>query len=279
MWFPLESYDPTSAPQTGDVLSDRFQQALPGCVGLWLPSLDDRGKALDFNPTPSKNLGALNGGITTVPGGFGTLGAAWALDGSTKYIDYSAHQPTYSGACTLFAVVTPTNVAKNQYFFGDLNNGATQAGFLLGLNASTFKAYWGGTVIAPGTATLTNGKTYMLCAVRTGTTGNWGLNTYINGVPDASLTGITTNPAAQQVFAIGRAGAATLSSLYFAGNVLCGGIFSSPLTTTQVSSLYNCLLTGEPFPLFQPQTTELFAGSGAAVTSKVPWPLLFGRAA
>ncbi|MDE2467768.1 MAG: hypothetical protein KGL35_03260, partial [Bradyrhizobium sp.] len=195
--------DPLQLPALGRPLHDDFLSEIGPPAFLSLPLGDERAYNWGF----ADAAGALNGGITTVPGGFGMLGAAWALDGSTKYIDYSAHQPTYSGACTLFAVVTPTNVAKNQYFFGDLNNGATQAGFLLGLNASTFKAYWGGTVIAPGTATLTNGKTYMLCAVRTGTTGNWGLNTYINGVPDASLTGITTNPNAQQVFAIGRAGA------------------------------------------------------------------------
>lgn len=116
-------------PQTTDLLdptaklSSGFIKSLPVPVGLWCPS-KLRNVAVDFNPL-KKNFGALNGGITTVPGGFGTLGQAWSgFDGTMTKDILLPTLGNPSAQLTMAALVNRQGLASDNGGILELEGGA-----------------------------------------------------------------------------------------------------------------------------------------------------------
>jgi hypothetical protein len=71
---------------------------------------------------------------------------------------------------------------------------------------------------------------------RTGTSGNWSYNLYLNGNADGSATNVTQDFGNGSV-AVGRFGAYNFG--YFNGSIDEVAIWNTALTSTQVSEIYN----------------------------------------
>lgn len=247
----------TTLPRWGRRLNRRFVAAFGKPAGLWLPN-DVVNKAYDFSS--NRNIGTLSGGITTTPGGFGVLGSAWKGDGSTGFIKITGYKGITGTAARSVAVV--------------FNTVETSA-------ASNALISWGAnTPTSPGdifAISVENGVIW--CRCDGGVTGNWGsgyndgkwhlvvitfpsagtmadVSCYVDGLPLSGTyaSGTTAlNTAAVNDVKLGALVNIAPPSWIYAGYMSAVLIFGTALTAAQVSPLYDCLLTGEPFPLFGPE--------------------------
>lgn len=244
-------------PRWGKRLSRRFVAAYGKPAGLWLPN-DVTNKAYDFSS--NRNIGTLNGGVTTTAIDWGTLKAAWKFDGSSG----NASIPLVSTAVnnfSFFCLFEPAIGNQNGHiFFNGLvssngwgfwhNNGGGGSGSLL-------------TVVADGAAYNAVSSAYTLSA-GTKVFGVFsrvaGANTlYINGQVFATGTQAFNAPTGGTFLAAGSA-----ASLFWSGKIWAAGI-TKPLVDSQVSSLYQSLLTGDPYTLFEPQSRDRFANSASII--------------
>lgn len=255
-------------PQTTDLLdpttklSSGFFKNFPIPIGLWCPSKLNN-VAVDFNPL-KKNFGTLNGGVTVVPGGFGVLGQRWQFDGTVKSIQHSSSLLSGLAKCTFVFALTPTAVDTTQYGFFSKSDatsntycdgiiGVISSGdvfFRIG-NASNEYVYTAGGTVAAGAPSL-------LCLVYDGTlTGATNiLKIYVNGTVRSTTSGggtpTSTIPTNSFTLTVGRYFDQGVNDKPFKGGISLYTIISDALSPAQVSSLYNALLTGEPYPIFEP---------------------------
>lgn len=269
-------------PQPTDRLSDGFLHALPAPVGLWMPSKLAQAAA-DFTPLPQKHFGTLSGGITTTPGGFGTLGAAWTTDGSTGVANCGTPAGLNGAAnATLCGVISRSSTSMTAGFggsAGSLNTGPRFSLIWYSDGNIYFQAESSISGSAFGKCALTGtGIHFVAMAFNGAGSGNAGrLVAYIDGQPQ-TLTFTHTIPAS-----LGLVGPITIgkdsSDRFCGGSYLMAGLWTGQtLSAAQVSQLYNALRTGEPFPLFQPQTVAMMFGSAATAPSLAPWYLTEGPA-
>lgn len=249
-------------PQTMDLLdptaklSSGFIKSLPIPIGLWCPS-KLRNAAVDFNPL-KKNFGALNGGITTVPGGFGTLSQSWSLNGASQYGQIS-DSPTVNVGTSDFSLIVGLQSSGGQ-------TSATLVDKRVGSGAFTgYSFYLNGGVPAfqlndsathnysPAGPNVRDGNPHLLVLAvsRSGNTGKIYLDGSLNtSTSIAATTGSLTNT---NVFRFGANVNGNANS-FLTGNLFIAALVMAELKAAQVSSLYSCLLTGKPFPLFEPDT-------------------------
>ncbi len=242
-------------PQTTDLLdptaklSSGFIKSLPIPVGLWCPS-KLQNAAVDFNPL-KKNFGALTGGITPAPGGFGTLGQNWLFNSSNTLIDCgnNAILPTGANPFTVAVLHSPTNSGGNRGLITKtptFTNNA--AGWRISKNASQQIAYNSSSAMATSALAMTLGKWYLSIIAITATTTTF----YLNSVKDGPYSGIGTSGTTDSSSV--KIGAYTSTGGVWGGGIALAALWNYAFSDAQASALYNCLFTGKPFPLFEPDT-------------------------
>lgn len=231
-------------PRWGKRLSRRFVAAYGKPAGLWLPN-DVVNKAYDFSS--NRNIGTLNGGITTTPGGFGVLGQSWQFNGTTQYIDFG---------------IVPASLQKNRNFtlaslFSISSTAANSALICFGPSGPYLRVSNTGklqflqaqiSILLTGATTVSLNAVH-LAVVTVDASGNIAL--YLDSSPDATGSTAVTFSFTGHLTLGNQVGAG--GNEFFPGVQYLDAIFATAISPAQVSSLYNCLRTGEPFPLFQPQ--------------------------
>lgn len=264
MWLSFaEQRDIAAAPLFGDELDADFVSDFGAPAALWLPSADNPGLASDFSG--NNIVGALNGGVTVVPGGAGVFSSAWQFDGTTGKLIYPRpSQITYTSPWTV-AIVAKFNgvpALENMVTIGD---GSRQI----------FTAYWwnSGNGLIFSTVNVNQCSTLSVDPDIT----KWHLwcftcpnanfqnaNVYVDGV---DLTHVDSNvlaavPDDQFALSVGQS-----HNFQSSMSVACVFAWAVQLIPAQVSALYSSLLYGEPYRLFAPSVMERFYGAGSSVAT------------
>lgn len=249
-------------PQPTDRLSDEFLHALPAPVGLWMPSKLAQAAA-DFTPLPQKHFGAINGGVATTPGGFGVLGAAWKLSGTaTGYASFpgvTAPNPALPFSVILLLKYT---TSSNLVIFEKNGNSGFSVQCGAAYSAGRLSLWVGGSGDGPQTSHAWNDGNWHVAVLVADATNP---KAYIDGADDSTTmlgAGTPSYGSNTPIYLGGRAG-----TFNFLGSVGLASIVNGAMTLAQAASLYQALLTGEPYPLFQPQTAAMTMGSAAGPAS------------
>ena len=211
------------------------------------------------------------------PGGAGSV----QFDGTTSYISLgSLNALNLPGAMTALAWVYVTSTAGNQAIVGDSNAAATLQQWLLYANYGAqnhLALIWANTLIgtSPINSVLAN-KWYRVGFSRSGSSGSWSWNIWINGQSAASGS-TATNPSAQQGAAIGRLGLD--SARYFGGRQNDISFWSRPLSAQEVLADYWLSQQGyaDVLQYDQPSTATIFlppvapSSSPPGPASWLPW--------
>lgn len=250
-------------PRWGKRLSRRFVAAYGKPAGLWLPN-DVVNKAYDFSE--NGNTGTLNGGVTVASGGFGVLGQAWHFSGSGGvYISLPTFAlPTTAGSLAI-AFNSPGSFpgSLNQCLFSNMSpTDFGSQGFQIFVNSTNaFFICWGN-----GTGQNTTSSVAWSNNIPTLVVVTWDsvtLKIYSNGSLKNSVA--MTQP-------VGAGSATRLmggspEGRNYIGDIYLMDAFNNALTLSQVSSLYNALRTGEPYPIFGPQISQKGYGVSSIIGS------------
>lgn len=248
---------PQVQPALGRALSEGFIENNGVPAGLWLPLSDNRA----FDWSTNNNHGTLAGGVTPSANGWGVLGSSWALNGTNGYISTVSAFPNYSAVTV--AILVQLAAATNCTLIDKDDNIANRA-WTIDFQGSRFRWFINGGAngLVSSAATYTTGIWYLIV----GTCNGPSLNLYVNGSSAGSGTNTGGIPANSQPVLIGQIG----SSRFAKGYVPFVCVWPSALSAAQVSSLYNALRTGEPYPLFAPSVVEriysLLSGGPQAVS-------------
>ncbi|MDE2468143.1 MAG: hypothetical protein KGL35_05240 [Bradyrhizobium sp.] len=247
-------------PSPLDRLSADFKSEIGIPALLTLPCTSPEAKAYDLSG--NNNLGSLNGGVTTTPGGFGVLGASWSLNGTTGNIGGIPLSFSSLSQYTIAVLAKLTSVATVQALF-DTSDGTHGDSILANVSATDWR--W---------QVQDSSATAITCSTSR-TDGEWVLYGISSTGQAAGQTKLYTNSVHQDdAHAISQAfgtvnigfqkGPSNSNSRFVGGNIAFAAVWTTALSDAQHLDLYNCLLTGEPFPLFQPQTAAMMMGSAAA---------------
>lgn len=135
-----------------------------------------------------------------------------------------------------------------RYLVSDYNSGGNQAQFaLLMTNGVRFCFFWvlSGTqspspASAQGATTVVANTIYHVVGVRSGSSGSWRSDIYVNGRVDGGAT-TATNPATQAnagTPTIGRPGDYTAAALGMVGQIADVRIYNRALSATEIRQLY-----------------------------------------
>ena len=175
------------------------------------------GTTLSVNDVTSSAANGTNNSSTAVAG---QVDGGAGHNGSTQYISLGTPSAlNLTGAMTIDLWMKPTTVvAGTQELVADCNSGMNLQQYALEINrtAAKLSALWGNAVIGTGDTSLVASQWAHVAMTRSGSSGNWTLNLYLNGSVDKTVTSIATNPDAQQGVSIARCGAG--NSLYFNGS-------------------------------------------------------------
>lgn len=264
--------DPTQQPCLGVPLHEDFLAAFGPPALLTVPLSEDRA----FDWSSNSNHGALNGGITTTPGGWGVFGSSWSYPSSTgNFWNFGSPAGlTNLATWTASILVRPASITSNAINYVFCKYPGWAIGIVGSIGPPGVIIAFDGTHQVNGSTALVINKDTLITVVYNGSTAAL----YYNDEPDN--TPATFAPPSDSGNSLHIGNRADVPSLDYEGLILFAGLWKTSFAGAQVSSLYNCLLTGEPFPLFQPQTAAMMFGSAAAPAGgKVPWPLFMGRAA
>lgn len=214
----------------------------PQAVGLvgWWPTVGQSTTGL-VREYVSGAHGAGAGNTALRPDG--TVGAAYAMDGTGDYIAVgAAAKPILDcpAGVTLSAWINiPTTAGGLRVIAGDANASATVYQYVLEVNnvAGRINAAWGGAIYGGSSTTLSVNTWYHVAMVRSGTTGAWTVTYYVNGQSDGAVSGIATNPGTQQGFGIGCAGLFTLT-VTFNGLLSDVRVYNRALSPAEVYAMY-----------------------------------------
>lgn len=232
-------------PRWGKRLSKRFVAAYGKPAGLWLPN-DVTNKAYDFSS--NRTVGTLNGGITTTASGFGVLGASWHTNGSNGYVLSAisgTSESNFSVSVTFRLNAIPVSTGVFQW---SNQTSSLNPFILIQQNSGNLKIFVDGGY-RETSQTLAVGTWYTVTVTLSGGT-NWKF--YLNGAPLSTYVGGSSNQANATDVYLGN-GYNGYTDANFANVTIWKG---SALVAAQASSLYDCLRTGEPYPLFEPQTVR-----------------------
>ena len=111
---------------------------------------------------------------------------------------------------SISAWIKTSNLSSTQVIICNLNSGASSGGYCIEMNRQANGQYGilynGATVGLQGSTILSSNTWYHIVMTRTGTSGNWSYNLYLNGNADGSSTNVAQNFGNGSV-AIGRFGA------------------------------------------------------------------------
>jgi len=212
-----------------------------GLVGWWTFDGKDMsaGKALDRSG--NGNTGTLTNIATSTFYTQGKVGQAFNFDGVDDSVNLgSPSSLNLSGAMTISAWIKASTVAvgaatifgsydgvQNIEYAFEFNRTAGRLGFVQGNG--------GFNLTRKNNTNLVANLWYHVAVVRTGSTGNWTLTFYVNGVSDGAPTE-TFNPGTLQTVSIGSLGGV---SEFSPGTIDGVRVYNRALSATEVSELYN----------------------------------------
>jgi len=162
-----------------------------------------------FNGNSNDAMGLNNGTDHTISYVQGIENSAASFNGSGWVsITGTPTEFNLSGAMTIAAWLNTTTVAAGMKCWISSADNSSQQQYELELNRTAGKItiVWGNAIVATSTGSLTANTWYDVVVTRSGSSGNWTCNIYINGVLDKSTTSISTNPSSIQTVTIGTAG-------------------------------------------------------------------------
>ena len=119
------------------------------------------------------------------------------------------------------------------------DSGGTLEDYTLEINRTAGKvsAIWANTTIVTGNTTLTANTWYHVVLVRSGSSGAWTAQLFVNGASDGTATTATNPNGTNQTTAIGQMGAQ--ATAFFKGSIDDVRIYNRVLTVAEVKRLYN----------------------------------------
>jgi len=192
--------------------------------------------------------------VPYVPGYVGlqtTNNSEMTFDGVDDYFDLGTYTQgtglALNADMSISAWIKTSNLSSTQVIICNLNSNASSGGYCIEMNRQGNGQYGilynGATVGLQGSTILSSNTWYHIVMTRTGTSGNWSYNLYLNGNPDGSATNVTQNFGNGSV-AIGRFGA--YNGGYFNGQIDEVAIFDEALTADQIKfDLYSATTTGK----------------------------------
>ncbi len=207
-----------------------------GLVGYW--NFSETGSTTAYDRSPYGNDGTLTGGPTYAAGKFGT---ALRFDGTDDYITVGSSTTINMQTSMTFAGWFKANgdYITNQAFIGASTNGnAANYGVTFGYTNNKFE-FWqasGGPDIT-STRSISDDNWHHYAVTRTGTTGAWTLNLYIDGVLDKTGTS-AVNPSGTttETVAIGRFGG--YNGYYLKGTVDDFRLYNRALSEEEIRTQY-----------------------------------------
>ena len=199
--------------------------------------------------------------VPYVPGYVGaqtTNASEMTFDGIDDYFDLGTYTQgtglALNADMSISAWIKTSNLTSTQVVICNLNSGSSSGGYCIEMNRLANGQYGilydSATVGLQGSTILSSNTWYHIVMTRTGTSGNWSYNLYLNGNADGSATNVAQNFGNGSV-AIGRFGA--YNGGYFNGQIDEVAIFDTALTADQVKfDLYKPSL-----PLGSSKTADL----------------------
>lgn len=223
-------------------LDSDFVNAFGKPAGLWFPCDKHGARTPDFSG--NLNYGTLNGGVTVQPGGWGVFGQSWNFDGTSGYINLGTGLNKLNRS---FSVMCAGIIASSQDHA--IFCSGTSGGFLFEIQSSGKLR-----ILQSGSASIVVGNTAIslntpfVAACTIDASGN--IVMYLNGISDSTgSTAVTFSSAS-----FSRIGENN-SNFWYHGQIYAVAV-TGYLSAAQVSSLYQSLLTGEPYKLFQGSSFE-----------------------
>jgi hypothetical protein len=183
-------------------LASEYEVETPNTKGSVLsivPSYDDWGSlaavsAVDFSG--NGNVGTLTGGPTyaadTASGGTRAID----YDGTNDYVDVGAISLQGEASAAAWLKIATTAGGQDHIISDIPQSGLAQFSFEVNRTAGKLSITWGGTVVKTGSTTLSTDQWYHVAVVRSGSTGSWTAELFVDGVSDGSGT-TSTNPSTQ----------------------------------------------------------------------------------
>jgi hypothetical protein len=206
-----------------------------------------------------------------------------SFNGSSNYITMDTTASSTSalsamnGICTISAWVyltDNTTLASGEWIITDGVSGGQ--GFTMYINsisggAGSFTAQYATGNSASSLTFMTLNKWNHIVITRSGVTGSWTYNFYLNGILSRNISGVAQNPAGTSNIIIGRAG--SVSSNYLKNTISNIQIWNRPLTATEVNKLWQqpYLMYNKKYSYTQiefPRPTSSFYNS--TVNSRLP---------
>src|SRR3989344_2805924 len=199
----------------------------------------DEGSGTTAGDSAGSNTGTINGATWTR----GKVGSgALQFDGVDDYILIPAGSSLdQNGEMSVAAWVRPTTVAAGS--MGIVVNvdpaafGSSDYNLEINRTAGRFSTVWANTIIATDTTPLSANQWVHGVMVRSGSSGDWTVKFYVNGVLSSTDTGNTTNPAGTNEET--KIGALTASAQRFSGIMDDVRIYNRPLSAGEIAQLYN----------------------------------------
>ena len=178
--------------------------------------------------------------------GVGTLrtpraGRCWLFDGTDDYATVTSAGLSIRTEVTVSAWIKASSNTTNQAILGcgdaSLNNCFA---LTYGYADNSLEFWHDGTaaIVAKGSLSLAGGW-HHVAATRSGSTGNWTVTLYVDGVSVASAnTASNPNGSGTNAFSIGRWGSYA-SGLYYNGSIRDVRVYSSAKNATEIAAIYN----------------------------------------
>jgi hypothetical protein len=185
------------------LLASEYEVEVPNTKGSVLsivPSYDDWGNAtlnaMDFSG--NGNVGTLTNMTTgdwvadTDSGGTRAI----EYDGTNDYVDVGAISLQGEASAATWLKIATTAGGQDHIISDIPQSGLAQFSFEVNRTAGKLSITWGGTVVKTGSTTLSTDQWYHVAVVRSGSTGSWTAELFVDGVSDGSGT-TATNPSTQ----------------------------------------------------------------------------------
>ncbi len=209
-----------------------------GLVGHW--TFD--GADIGLSGTTAKdrsgqnNHGTLTGGPLQA---IGRIGQALSFDGSNDYVDLGTGLDQ-NGEVTMSAWIKADDISTNrQSVITNSSSAGTAADYSLDINRTTGRVSVlrsSTAVSVTGNQTLQAGKWYHIVGVISGSSGNWTVSVYVDGVLDKSATDTNNANGTNQTTAIGRQGA--FNGRYFNGPIDDVRLYNRALSAGEINKLW-----------------------------------------
>jgi len=173
---------------------------------------------------------------TPVPG---RVGQAIKFDSSSSQYFNLGTGLDQNGELTLAVWIRPTTVSLGAMsIIANSNDAGTQQDYALELNrtAGKISTLWASSTILTGDTNLSANEWYHVAMTRAGSSGDWTIDLYLNGVNDGSTTSATNPNATNATTSIAKFGGE--ASGYFDGAIDEVRLYNRALTGTEIYRLY-----------------------------------------